>query len=125
MPCLITVAFRQTTLYLVDEDGRPFVPMKPIMLGMRLSWSIQQTRLRMADACWGAREILLPGDITGLPALCLPLHKLFAWLITARPYRAKPARHEDFHVFQTTCDDVLWEIWSHHQPLSPTFLPGV
>jgi len=37
----IPVPFHGNTLYLIDRNGEPFTPMKPIVEGMGMDWAIK------------------------------------------------------------------------------------
>ncbi|MGL4349397.1 MAG: phage antirepressor N-terminal domain-containing protein, partial [Plesiomonas shigelloides] len=37
----ISVPFQGANLYLVEQDGQPYVPMKPVVEGMGLAWQGQ------------------------------------------------------------------------------------
>ncbi|MFX6152907.1 phage antirepressor N-terminal domain-containing protein, partial [Acinetobacter baumannii] len=41
----ITVPFHNAELYLVEHDGQPYTPMKPIVEGMGLAWQSQLAKL--------------------------------------------------------------------------------
>ena len=114
MAGLIPVTFRQTTLFLIEDEGRPFAAMKPIALGMGLSWVACRARLLVEQTRWGTREIQVAPSTGDVAVLCLPLHKLGAWLTTVRPNHAKPSRREECRAFQAECDDLLCEVWNQH-----------
>ena len=46
MNALITIPFYDRPLNMIDSDGQPFVPMRPIVEGMGLDWKSQQRRLQ-------------------------------------------------------------------------------
>ena len=41
----MVVPFRGDNLYLVDHQGEPYVPMKPVVEGMGLAWQGQHAKL--------------------------------------------------------------------------------
>ncbi|EHL5742720.1 hypothetical protein KEB67_005058, partial [Escherichia coli] len=43
---MITVPFHGDSLYVVNHNGEPYVPMKPIVEGMGLAWAPQFTKLK-------------------------------------------------------------------------------
>ncbi|EME8519632.1 hypothetical protein V0N22_001788 [Salmonella enterica] len=42
----VTVPFYGDALYIVDHNGEPYTPMKPIVKGMGMGWMGQLTKLR-------------------------------------------------------------------------------
>lgn len=112
MPDLISVPFRDATLYLADVDGTPFTPMKPIVEGMGLSWQGQHEKLSQNKDRWGIRVILTPSEGGQQQTICLPLRKLPGWLMTIQPTRVKPEIRETVIAYQNECDDALWDYWT-------------
>lgn len=84
------VLFRDATLYLVDVDGEPYVPMKPVVEGMGLSWQPQHEKLQSNQrlaTCTTEIVMQLPGDDQRRKVTCFPLRKLPGWLMTIQPSR--------------------------------------
>lgn len=71
----ITVPFHNAELYLVEHDGQPYTPMKPIVEGMGLAWQSQLAKLNANPQRWGITKIVIPtlGDLQEM--VCLPLRK--------------------------------------------------
>lgn len=44
------IPFRSAKLLLVERDGQPFVPMKPVVEGMGLDWKTQYRKLQGVDS---------------------------------------------------------------------------
>ena len=92
------VLFENTTLYLVEVDGEPYVPMKPVVEGMGLDWSSQHRKLvdpaNRWDTCMVIMTMQLPGDNQRREVACLPLRKLPGWLMTIQPSRVSPEIRE-------------------------------
>ena len=110
----IGVPFHGSDLMLVDVDGEPYTPMKPIVEGMGLSWTGQNDRLNRDRERFRIRVIRMqiPGDDQMRDILCMPLRKLPGWLMTVQVSRLKPEIREKASAFQNECDDVLWNYWS-------------
>jgi hypothetical protein len=87
---LITVPFRGATLFVVDHEGQPFAPMKPIVEGMGLDWKAQYRRLTDDSKRWGMVVMTIPSQSGDQQTCCLPLRKLPGWLMTIQPTRVKP-----------------------------------
>jgi hypothetical protein len=113
---LIPVSFRNATLFVVDHNGQPFVPMKPVVEGMGLGWSGQYERLKRDESRWGIRVIRIPTQGADQDAICLPLRKLPGWLMTIQPTRVKAEIRETIIAYQNECDDVLWQHWHQAKP---------
>ena len=52
----ITVQFHGADLYVVEHNGQPFTPMKPIVEGMGLTWPSQFRKLSANKDRWGISE---------------------------------------------------------------------
>ncbi|MFY7678895.1 phage antirepressor N-terminal domain-containing protein [Acinetobacter baumannii] len=121
----ITVPFHNAELYLVEHDGQPYTPMKPIVEGMGLAWQSQLAKLNANPQRWGIAKIVIPtlGDLQEM--VCLPLRKLLAWLTTISPNKVKPELRDTVIMYQNECDDVLWNYWTkgqvinHRKAISP------
>lgn len=110
------VQFQGATLFLTEENKDPYVPMKPIVEGMGLDWKAQYRKLTSTDERWNtctlSMTMQLPGDIQSRKVVCLPLNKLFGWLMSISPAKVNPDIRERVIAYQNECDDVLWEHWS-------------
>ena len=49
---LVHVPFYGTILFLVDVNGEPYTPMKPIVEGMGLDWGGQHKKITAVDSRW-------------------------------------------------------------------------
>ncbi len=134
---LVPVPFRGATLFVVDHSGEPYVPMRPVVEGMGLSWASQTVKLNANKARWGITEIVIPsgstvatietvvGDGKERKMLCLPLRKIVGWLMTISPNKVKPEIKGKIIAYQQECDDVLWQYWNNEkQPQRGTTQPA-
>lgn len=114
----ITVPFHSAELYLVEHNGQPYTPMKPIVEGMGLAWQSQLAKFNSNAKRWGITKIVIPtlGDLQEM--VCLPLRKLFAWLMTISPNKVKPELRDTVIMYQNECDDVLWDYWTKGQAIN-------
>ena len=87
----LEVPFYGNNLVLVDVDGEPYVAMKPIVEGMGMDWAGQFTKLKSNPKRWGIEIISIPSNSGDQQAICLPLRKTAAWLMTISPNKVKPA----------------------------------
>lgn len=108
------VPFRSAKLLLVEHEGHPFVPMKPVVEGMGLTWQSQHVKLTSGrfNTCITEIVIQLPGDSQRRPVTCLPLRKLTGWLMSIHPGKVREALRDDIIAYQNECDDVLWSHWN-------------
>lgn len=115
----IAVPFHNTELFLIEHNGQPYTPMKPIVDGMGLTWQSQHRKLTENQGRWGIIKMMIPtrGDMQ--EAICLPLRKLLAWLTTISPNKVKPELRDTVIKYQEECDDVLWDYWTKGKAVNP------
>lgn len=115
----MTVPFHNAELYLVEFNGQPYTPMKPIVEGMGLAWQSQLAKFNANPQRWGITKIVIPtlGDLQEM--VCLPLRKLLAWLTTISPNKVKPELRDTVIKYQEECDDVLWDYWTKGKAVNP------
>ena len=118
---LIPVPFRGTTLFVIDREGQPFTPMKPIVEGMGMDWASQFTKLKSNEKRWGIAIITIPSEGGNQLAICMPLRKLPGWLMTIHPNKVKPEIRDTIIAYQNECDDVLWQYWNEGMAINPAF----
>lgn len=116
---LVHVPFYGTILFLVNVNGEPYTPMKPIVEGMGLAWNGQFEKLNRNQERWGIRVTRIPSESGEQETLCMPLRKLPGWLMTIHPTRVKPEIREKILRYQNECDDVLWEYWTKGIAVNP------
>lgn len=119
-PNPMPVKFHGSTLYVIDHNGEPFVPMKPVVEGMGMDWKAQFDKLRGSrfSSCVGEITTQPPGHKQGRRFVCLPLRKLPGWLMSIHPNKVKAGIREKVIQFQNECDDVLWRHWQKRHPES-------
>lgn len=104
------VPFHGDSLYLVEHQGDPYVPMKPVVEGMGLDWRSQ--RAKIASKFKGGVEITIPSAGGAQSMICIPLRKLPAWLYSIQPGKVSPEIREKVVAYQEECDEVLWQYWT-------------
>ena len=107
----ITVPFHNAELYIVEYEGQPYTPMKPIVDGMGLDWKSQFVKLKQRFIK-GMVEITIPTKGGLQTMLCLMLRKLPAWLYSVNANKVKPELRDTVIKYQEECDDVLWDYWT-------------
>lgn len=107
----INVPFHGDNLSVINYNGRPYVPMRPVVEGMGLAWQSQLEKLKKRFAK-GVTEIVIPSNGGEQSMVCLVLHKLAGWLHTISPNKVKPEIRDKVIRYQEECDDVLYEYWT-------------
>lgn len=115
----ITVPFHNAELFLVEHNGQPYTPMKPIVDGMGLDWKSQFVKLKQRFASTVVEITIVANDGKERLMICLPVRKLFGWLMTISPNKVKPELRETVIKYQEECDDVLWDYWTKGQAVNP------
>ncbi len=116
----INVPFHGAHLYIVNHNGEPYTPMKPIVEGMGLDWKSQFRKLNQRfKTCVVEMTIQLPGDTQRRSITCLALRKLAGWLSTISPNKVRPEIRDKVIQYQEECDDVLYEYWTKGQVINP------
>lgn len=107
------ISFRSAKLLLVERDGQPFIPMKPVVEGMGLDWKTQYRKLQ------GGRfnSVMVMMTTTGADGkqyemACLPLRKLAGWLMSIHASKVRPELRDGVIKYQNECDDALWSYWN-------------
>ncbi|MFD2884132.1 phage antirepressor N-terminal domain-containing protein [Pseudomonas lini] len=60
MSALMTIPFHGVNLMLVDLNGQPYVPMRPVVEGIGLDWGGQHKKLTANPARWGVSVTEIP-----------------------------------------------------------------
>lgn len=116
MTTAISVPFHGNTLFVVDHNGQPYTPMKPIVDGMGLSWQPQHAKLKDRFGT-SITEIVMqmPGDDQRRSVTCMAMRKLAGWLMTIHPNKVNPEIRDRIIRYQNECDDALWDYWTKGQ----------
>lgn len=107
----ITVPFHGVNLFVVNFNGQPYTPMKPIVEGMGMAWQSQLAKIKSRFPK-GITEIVIPSAGGDQSMICLALRKLSAWLSTISPNKVRPEIRDKVIQYQNECDDVLYEYWT-------------
>ena len=109
----MAVPFHNANLSIVNYNGQPYVPMKPIVEGMGLDWKSQYRKIiNKFRICMVKMTMQLKGDIQSREIILMPLRKLPAWLYSIEPNKVKPELKDTVIKYQEECDDVLWNYWT-------------
>ncbi|MGM7166787.1 phage antirepressor N-terminal domain-containing protein [Escherichia coli] len=116
----INVPFHGAELYVVNHNGEPYTPMKPIVEGMGMDWASQFTKMKQRfKTCIVKITMQLPGDEQRREIICLALRKLAGWLQTISPNKVRPEIRDKVIQYQEECDDVLYEYWTKGHVVNP------
>jgi hypothetical protein len=130
MADLLPVAFHGDTLYLVEHNGEPFAPMKPIAENLGLNWEAQFSKLKTRFSATIANIAIVAEDGKQRLMVCLPLRKLAGWLYSITPAKVAPELRAKIEAYQAECDDALWRYWTEGHvcrevtPQRPPALPS-
>lgn len=113
------VSFHGSDLYIVEHNGEPYTPMKPIVEGMGLDWAAQFTKMKQKFGSTIVEIAMVAGDGKSRSMICLPLRKLAAWLNSISANKVKPEIRERVLQYQEECDDVLYEYWTKGVAVNP------
>ncbi|MFM4768394.1 phage antirepressor N-terminal domain-containing protein [Aeromonas veronii] len=108
----VVVPFHGNNLYLVDHQGEPYVPMKPVVEGMGLAWQPQHEKIKQRFNSTITEMVIVAQDGKNRAMTCLPLRKLPAWLYSVQPGKVSPEVREKVVAYQEECDEVLWQYWT-------------
>ena len=100
-------------LVVIDEDGRQvvYVPVRPLVEYMGLSWSGQRERIRrdavLSEMVQGVRVTRTPQEGGSQIMLCLPLDYINGFLFGINANRIKPELRDQLIIYQRECYQVL------------------
>lgn len=116
----INVPFHGAELYVVNHNGEPYTPMKPIVEGMGMDWASQFTKMKQRFKTSIVKITMqLPGDEQRREIICLALRKLAGWLQTISPNKVRPEIRDKVIQYQEECDDVLYDYWTKGHVVNP------
>ncbi|WP_240531592.1 phage antirepressor N-terminal domain-containing protein [Proteus alimentorum] len=109
---IIQATFHGNNLYVVNFNGEPYVPMRPIVEGMGLAWGAQFAKLKQRFNSSVSEIEMVAEDGKLRNMVCIALRKLSGWLHTISPNKVKPEIRDKVIKYQEECDDVLYEYWT-------------
>lgn len=108
----INVPFHGNNLYVVNYNGEPYVPMKPVVDGMGLAWQSQLEKIKLKFKSTVTEIVIVAADGKERSMVCLAFRKFAAWLNSIMPNKVKPEIRDKVLQYQEECDDVLYEYWT-------------
>ena len=112
MSNLVNVEFYGDQLIVINHNGEPYVAMRPIVDNMGLDWKAQHRKVRARFKSTVTILTTVADDGKSREMVCLPLRKLFGWLMTVSPNKVNPDIKDKIIRYQDECDDVLWQYWT-------------
>lgn len=107
---VITVDFREDTIFAIQRDDGVFVALKPISDSLGLKWHGQFERLqRDPILAEGIRVTRIPSVGGAQETTCLRLDLVNGWLFTIDEARVKPEFREKILAYKRECYRVLFE----------------
>lgn len=120
MSNLISVQFHEDSIFIINHEEQPFVPMRPIVRGIGLDWTGQQVKLKANEQKFSCRDISTTGrDGKKYKMICIPLKKLNGWLFSINPEKVKPEIRDKVVAYQEECFAVLHDYWNHGIAVNP------
>ncbi|MCJ9179713.1 phage antirepressor N-terminal domain-containing protein [Acinetobacter baumannii] len=114
----INVPFHSADLVIIEFNNQPFIAMRPIVEGMGLTWQSQYEKLKQRFSSVITEIVTTGKDGKQYNMVCLPVRKLFGWLMTISPNKVNPEIRDTVIMYQQECDDVLWEYWTKGQAIN-------
>src|SRR3990172_3995460 len=97
---LSVIPFHQDKIYLTEHEGEPYVPLRPIIENLGIAWTNQRVKIKAALKRWGVMIIITPSPGGPQEAICIPLCKMPAFLMTIDPRKVKPAVRPKLELYQ-------------------------
>ncbi|OYD80930.1 RhuM family protein [Azospirillum brasilense] len=105
---LVVVDFHDQKVPVVEHEGRPYVPIKPICANIGLDWNGQYQRIqRDSVLSEGMCVIPIPSPGGSQDTACLPLEYLNGWLFGVDDSRVKPELRGRLLTYKRECYSAL------------------
>ena len=109
----LNVNFLGSEIMIIDRDGEPYVAMRTVVEGMGLGWGSQFIKIKQRFKSTVMEIETVANDERNRSMLCLPLRKLFGWLMTINPNKVASHKRQTIIRYQNECDDALWQYWTN------------
>lgn len=109
---LVDVLFDGDHLVLADQNGQPYVVMRPLVTAMGLDWRSQHVKITEKFGAVVVEITTTGADGKRYTMTCLPLRKLPGWLYSLNPGKVAPELRKKIQRYQHECDEVLWNHWT-------------
>ena len=108
----LNVNFLGSEIMVINHDGEPYVAMRTVVEGMGLGWGGQFIKIKQRFKSTVMEIETVANDEKNRSMLCLPLRKLFGWLMTINPDKVASHKRQTIIRYQNECDDALWQYWT-------------
>ena len=108
----LNVNFLGSEIMIINHDGEPYVAMRTVVEGMGLGWGSQFIKIKQRFKSTVMEIETVANDERNRSMLCLPLRKLFGWLMTINPNKVASHKRQTIIRYQNECDDALWHYWT-------------
>lgn len=108
----LNVNFLGSEIMIINHDGEPYVAMRTVVEGMGLGWGSQFIKIKQRFKSTVMEIETVANDERNRSMLCLPLRKLFGWLMTINPNKVASHKRQTIIRYQNECDDALWQYWT-------------
>lgn len=108
----LNVNFLGSEIMVINHNGEPYVAMRTVVDGMELDWSSQFIKIKHRFNSSIVEITTVAGDERHRSMLCLPLKKLFGWMMTINPNKVASHKKQTIIRYQEECDEVLWQYWT-------------
>jgi P22_AR N-terminal domain len=115
------VPFHGDKLNLIEHNKEAYVAVKPIAERLGLNWASQFAKLKAALERWGVAIIATPSAGGIQETVCIPISKVFSWLITINPKKVADKVRPALERYQAECDRILFEAWTGIRSRSEQF----
>lgn len=109
----LNVNFLGSEIMVINHDGEPYVAMRTVVEGMGLGWGSQFIKIKQRFKSTVMEIETVANDERNRSMLCLPLRKLFGWLMTINPNKVASHKRQTIIRYQNECDDALWQYWTN------------
>ena len=109
---IMNISFYNDKIQMIDHNGEPYVPVKPLCERLGLDWGGQWSKFKARPERWGIGIISIPSEGGSQETTCIPLRKVPAWLYSIHSNKVAPHLKEVVERYQAECDQVLWDHWS-------------
>lgn len=117
---LQTVPFHGKNIFLVEHEGQPYTPVKPIVENLGIDWKSQHAKLVSNEKRWSVVMItMVAGDGKNREMLCLPVIKLSGFMYSIDANRVAPEKRPAVELYQELCDKALFDFWNTGHAVHP------
>lgn len=111
----LKVKFLGAEIVVIDYNGKPYVPMKPIVENIGLEWHSQRKRISRDEVLNAVKVVMTStgSDNKSYDMTTIPLSYLNGWLFGVDTKRVKPSIREKLLKYKKECYEVLWQYWEN------------